>query len=70
MFREPARYITDSNEIAELLHAIPARFNRLIVYPGDIPHSAYIEKPELLTSEISEGRLTLNCVANVLPRPL
>jgi hypothetical protein len=68
MFRDPARYITDSNEVAEMLHNIPARFNRLIVYSGDIPHSAYIKQPELLTKEIATGRLTLNCFASVLPR--
>jgi len=65
-FRAPASYITQSNEIAELLHAVPARFNRLIVYAGDIPHSAYIEEPDLLTTDVSTGRLTLNCFANVL----
>ena len=66
MFREPAQYITESNEVAELLHVIPARFNRLIVYPGDIPHSAYIEEPRLLSKDVSKGRLTLNCFASVL----
>ena len=65
-FRAPASYITESNEIAELLHVVPARFNRLIVYAGDIPHSAYIEEPDLLTTDLSTGRLTLNCFANVL----
>ena len=65
-FRAPASYITQSNEIAELLHVVPARFNRLIVYAGDIPHSAYIEEPDLLTTDVSTGRLTLNCFANVL----
>ncbi|MDG1234525.1 MAG: DUF6445 family protein [Pseudomonadales bacterium] len=65
-FRAPAKYITQSNEIAELLQAVPARFNRLIVYAGDIPHSAFIEEPDLLTTDVSTGRLTLNCFANVL----
>ena len=65
-FRAPASYITQSNEIAELLHVVPARFNRLIVYAGDIPHSAFIEEPDLLTTDVSTGRLTLNCFANVL----
>ena len=65
-FRAPASYITQSNEIAELLQAVPARFNRLIVYAGDIPHSAFIEEPDLLTTDVSTGRLTLNCFANVL----
>ncbi len=68
MFREPASYITESNEVAEFLTMIPPKFNRLIFYPGDIPHSAYITAPELLSDDISNGRLTLNVFASVWPR--
>ena len=67
-FREPARYMTESNEIAELLHSIPARFNRLIFYWGGVPHSGTIAAPELLSSDIRKGRLTLNVFADVLPK--
>lgn len=67
-FREPACYMTESNEIAELIAAVPARFNRLIFYSGDLPHSASIVSPELLTTDFSQGRLTLNCFANVRRR--
>ncbi|HIG42441.1 MAG: DUF6445 family protein [bacterium] len=68
MFSEPPCYITGSNEVAELIHKVPAKFNRLVVYPGDMPHSAYIEQPGLLTDKVSTGRLTLNCFASVLAR--
>lgn len=67
-YREPARYMTGSNEIAELLCTIPARFNRLIFYSGDVPHSGAIAAPELLTSDFRKGRLTLNIFASALPK--
>ncbi len=67
-YREPARYMTESNEIAERLCTIPARFNRLIFYWGGIPHSGAITAPELLSTDIRKGRLTLNAFAGVLPK--
>lgn len=67
-YQQPACYMTESNEIAELLCKIPARFNRLIFYSGDLPHSAAISSPELLSDDFKSGRLTLNCFASVRPR--
>jgi hypothetical protein len=66
-YRKPARYMAGSNEIAELLCTIPARFNRLVFYSGEIPHSAAITAPELLSSDMRKGRLTLNVFADVVP---
>jgi len=68
MYREPPGYLTESCDVAELLTAVPARFNRSIFYSGDIPHSAYISAPELLSDHIAVGRLTLNFFASVVPR--
>lgn len=67
-FRNRAKYMTESNEIAELLCTIPARFNRMIFYSGRIPHSAAITAPELLSKDCRKGRLTLNVFADVLPK--
>jgi len=67
LFREPPRYMTDSTEVAELLEEIPARFNRFIFYSGDIPHSACIRNPELLSPDVGEGRLTLNTFVAATP---
>ena len=67
-YQKPAHYITESNEIAERLHVIPAKFNRLVFYSGNVPHSAQIASPELLTSDLENGRLTLNCFASVRPK--
>ncbi len=68
MYREAPRYMSGSNEVAELLLEIPARFNRFIFYSGDLPHSAHIPSPELLSADFASGRLTLNCFASVRPR--
>jgi hypothetical protein len=68
MFRDPPCYMTESNEAAELLDVAPARFNRLIFYSGDVPHSAFIRQPELLSDDPATGRLTLNCFASALPK--
>lgn len=68
MFRAPATYMTGSNEVAELLHVVPARFNRLVFYSGDLPHSAYIREPQLLSDDVRTGRLTLNYFASVVPK--
>jgi hypothetical protein len=67
-FNKPPCYISESTEIAEQLDVVPAKYNRLIFYPGDIPHSAQIVSPELLSSDTSTGRLTLNCFASVRPK--
>lgn len=65
MYRQPPQYMTGSNEVAELLLEIPARYNRLLFYSGDVPHSAHIPNPELLSTDFAKGRLTLNCFASV-----
>ena len=68
MFREPPCYMTESNEAAELLDQVPARFNRFVFYSGDLPHSAYISRPDLLSGDPARGRLTLNCFVSALPK--
>jgi len=68
MFRDPPCYMTDSNEAAELLDQVPARFNRLVFYSGELPHSAFIRRPELLSGDPRDGRLTLNCFVSAIPK--
>jgi len=67
-FREPPRYMTESNEIAELICTVPPRFNRFVFYSGDLPHSGAITAPELLSDDPAKGRLTLNLFFSVLPK--
>ena len=64
----PAAYLTGSNEVVENLCTIPARFNRFIFYSGAVPHSAAITAPEKLSADPSNGRLTLNVFASVVPK--
>lgn len=68
MFREPARYVTGSNEAVELLDHAPARFNRLVFYSGEVPHSAHVSRPELLRDDPRSGRLTLNWFVSAIPK--
>lgn len=68
VYNKPPCYITESNEIAERIDAVPAKYNRLLFYSGDVPHSAQISSPQLLSNDLGKGRLTLNCFASVRPR--
>ncbi len=67
-FREPPRYMTDSNDVAELLYTVPPRFNRFVFYAGHLPHSGAVAAPEQLSEDPSKGRLTLNLFFSVLPK--
>ena len=68
IFSKPPQYMTASNDIAELLTVVPARFNRMIFYDGEAPHSGHITHPELLSDDVSRGRLTFNFFANAHAR--
>ena len=64
----PPAYLTGSNEVVEHLCSIPARFNRFVFYSGRIPHSAAIAAPQRLSADPSQGRLTRNVFASVVPK--
>jgi Family of unknown function (DUF6445) len=53
-------YMTASNAYFELIHEIPAKWNRLVVYDGMIFHSGDIRHPGRLSTEPRQGRLSLN----------
>lgn len=53
-------YMTGSNAWFRKLVAIPARWNRMIFYPGTVLHTADIVHPELLVDDPDSGRLTIN----------
>jgi hypothetical protein len=55
----PLRYFDDSDEHFEFLGAIPARFNRLVIYRGSLLHSAIVN-PQRLSRDPRGGRLTVN----------
>ena len=68
VFREPPCFMTESNDLAELLYVAEPRFNRFVFYSGEIPHTAFIKHPELITRDFRQGRLTLNSFLSVYPR--
>jgi hypothetical protein len=68
MFLEPPVYSHKSDEAVELITSIPAKFNRMICYSGDVPHSACIPDASLLSDDCKTGRLTLNSFASVWPK--
>ena len=65
LFQNPPEYITSSNDIAELLTVVPAKYNRLVFYDGVAPHSGHIINPQLLDDDPTKGRLTLNFFSKV-----
>ncbi len=59
--RRPAqRYFDRSDERFTLLGAIPARLNRMVVYPGSILHSACVNPMLSICGDPRAGRLTVN----------
>ena len=61
-------YMAQGNAWFERVASVPPRFNRLIVYRGELFHSGAITHPELLDPDPRRGRLSLNgfftCRAN------
>lgn len=53
-------FLTESNEFVEQLRVIPAAFNRMVVYRGDLPHVPHLQHPERLARNPRRGRLSLN----------
>ncbi len=56
----PPRYFDRSDAQFTLLGMMPARFNRLVVYPGSLLHSACIHPGRSLSDDPRRGRLTVN----------
>lgn len=56
----PARYFDRSDDRFTFLGMMPARFNRLVVYPGSLLHSACLNPVVSLSSDPRRGRLTVN----------
>lgn len=55
-----ARYFDDSDDYFDLLGIMPARFNRLVIYPGSLLHSACINPARSISADPRSGRLTVN----------
>ncbi len=59
-FSTRRQYMGEGNRYFSPLLEVPARYNRLIMYPGHVFHSGLIRHPELLSANPDVGRLTLN----------
>jgi hypothetical protein len=55
-----AGYLSGSNRYFERLAQVPAAWNRMLFYNGDLFHSADIGAPARLSADPRTGRLTLN----------
>jgi hypothetical protein len=55
-----AGYMHAGNDWFHRIGAIPAKWNRLIMYDGAMLHASDIDRPDLLSADPRRGRLTLN----------
>ncbi|GGE76709.1 DUF6445 family protein [Massilia psychrophila] len=55
-----AGYLAASNGWFELVHTVPAAWNRAIFYDGSVFHSSHISDADRLAADPARGRLTLN----------
>ncbi len=53
-------YLCASNRYFEQVASVPAKWNRLIFYDGDLLHSGDIREPDRMSPDPRVGRLTLN----------
>ena len=56
----PRGFMTEGNDWFEKIVAIPARWNRMVIYDGMVFHSGDILRPEAMTADPVNGRLSLN----------
>lgn len=54
----PEEYLQGSTELFEMTHAVEAKFNRAIIYPGNLFHSGLIKNWQV--TSINDARLTVN----------
>lgn len=59
--RPAPAYINGSTDIYELIGMSPAIFNRMVVYRGNMLHSALVCGPAALDGSPEKGRLTITC---------
>jgi len=55
-----AGYIAGSNAYFDCVARVPAAWNRMILYDAGIYHSGDIGRPDLLSADPTQGRLTAN----------
>jgi len=58
-------YITNSTSLFENILSVEAKFNRLIIYPANVLHSANLSSPNSYCGDINQGRLSISSFASI-----
>jgi hypothetical protein len=61
-------YITSSTSLFEKILSVEAKFNRLIIYPANVLHSAHLSSPDSYCGDINQGRLSISSFASITNR--
>ncbi|WP_033083579.1 DUF6445 family protein [Colwellia psychrerythraea] len=61
-------YITASTSLFDQILTIEAKFNRLVIYPANVLHSANLTSPNSYCGDINRGRLSISSFASITNR--
>jgi hypothetical protein len=53
-------YIQGTTEEYELIYQVPYKYNRVVIYPGNLLHTALVQENSDIDSNATTGRLTAN----------
>jgi len=67
--RPAPAYMSGETDIYELVAEAPVRFNRLLLYRGNMLHSGIVRNAAALRGDPVAGRLTITCFMTVDERP-
>ena len=59
-----SKYVKETNDHFELIHSIPYKKGRMLVYPGNLLHSGLINPSTDINADPGSGRLTANIFIN------
>ncbi|WP_041521724.1 DUF6445 family protein [Gilvimarinus agarilyticus] len=59
-----SKYVKETNDHFELIHSIPYKQGRMLLYPGNLLHSGLINPSADINSDPTSGRLTANIFIN------
>lgn len=64
----PAHYCRQSDSHFEMIDSVDYRENRIVLYPGNLLHTALVDPESDIDADPSTGRLTANLFLDFLPR--
>jgi hypothetical protein len=62
---EHSSYITSSTSIFEKILTVEAKFNRLVIYPANVLHSANLASKKSYCGDMNQGRLSISSFASI-----